>query len=280
MNSNTTKGWGENIPVYPLTQEFIDNMTPCDAVNPKEGKHHGLKIPDDFNLNTAAYEIIQVRMMVARGIMPWGFLEKYWPYKFEMPKYMPKCLEINGLSFVDPSGLAKIVHMDDPLDFPLSLKKTLTNPMYGGTANIKGPKKPYKRFLETVVDVNETITDFQKRYGHKVFEVKSFFGLIRPEEKTDLGPILTEYLEGCPCHGSIGQGHIALSQSGLKALNNDLELSEEQVMDGLYASYLWGQFRCLAGVHFGIDAILSILLVGGFDKYIRPEIKKAYKRAE
>lgn len=272
------KGLNGNNISYPITQEQINGLKNSNLVNPKVGKNHGLKIPDDFNQEESAKEILKVRMEVQKGIFPWWFMEKYWPYNFDMPDYWPKAFAINQLSFDDPQGCANIVHMDDPLDLPLSQKSCLTNPKFGGSANIKkGHTTKYKQFLETVVDVNETITDFQKRYAHKVFEVKSYFGLGRPEEViSELGALMTAYDEGCPCHGSIGQGHEALAQAGFKALNHELALSENQVMNGLYECYLWGQFRCLAGVHYGIDAILSIILVGGFDEYLKKGIKKKY----
>lgn len=279
MNKVFNKGCGDNKFTYPLTQDQIDRMHNCDIVNPKVGKNYGLKIPDWFDIEEAGKEILKVRLEVLNGTYPEWFMKKYWPYDFEMPTHLPKAFEINGLSFADPQGLADVVHMDDPLDFPLSLKKVFTNPKYGGNANIKKWTPKYKQFLETVVDVNETITDYQKRFGHKIFETKWYFGLTRPEEVTGLGAILTAYDEGCPTHASIGQGHEALSQAGLLALHRSLDLSPEQIQEGLYASYLWGQFRCLAGVHFGIDAILSILLVGGFDRYIKEQVKRDYKIA-
>ena len=272
------KGSQPNKVTFPITQEFLNNMEPCDLVNPKVGKNYGLKIPDDFDIMEAAEEILKVRLLVQKNIMPWDFLEKYWPYNFEMKRRIPTSLLMSGLSFDNVEGLANIVHMDDPLDLPLMQKKVLTNPKYGGDANIKkGHTKKYKQFLETVVDPNETITDFQKRYGHKVFELKSFFGLARPEEVLpELGVLLTAYKEGCPCHGSLGQGHQALAQAGFKALNNDLKLEDWQIENGLYEAYLWGQFRCFAGVHYGIDAVMSIILVGGFDKYLKKGLKLKY----
>lgn len=263
---------------YPVTEDQLASLVGCKAVNPMVGKSHGLKIPDSFNKGEATQEILKVRLEVSKGIYPKWFMEKYWPYNFPMPDYLPEGLKINNLSFENPQGLADIVHMDDPLDLPVSLKKVFTNPRYGGSANIKNKHGKWKQFLETVVDLNETITDYQKRYGWKVFETKWYFGLTRPEEVlSGLGPLVTAYEEGCPNHPSIGQGHMALAQSGFLALYKSLELSRAQLEDGLYTTYLWGQFRCLAGVHYGIDAILSILLVGGFNKYIKKEVKESFK---
>lgn len=279
MNKLTfQKGSGDNVLTYPITQEQLDNLKPSQLVNPKVGKSYGLKMPEGFDVFESAAEILMVRLQVLNNIYPEAFMRKYWPYKFEMPTYLPQAFIINGLTFDNPQGLADIVHMDDPLDLPLSLKKVLTNPRYGGTANVKEHTIIYKQFLETVVDSNETITDFQKRYGHRVFELKSFFGLARPEEVLpELAMYLTAYPEGCPCHGAIGQGHMALAQAGVRALNHVYDLSKDKVQDSLYTAYLWGQFRCLAGVHHGIDAIMSIIMVGGFDKYIKREVLKDYQ---
>jgi len=246
-------------------------------VNPKVGESFGLKIPDWFDQVESANEILKVRMEVLNNVYPREFLEKYWPYNFDMPTYLPKAFEIEGLSFDDPIGLSAIVHMDDPLDFPLAMKKTISNPSYGGTYNIRKHTSDYIQFLETVVDVNETITDYQKVYGHKVFKAKSNFGLGRPEEVLpELGALLTAYKEGCPNHGAAPQGHLTLSQAAILALYRSYDVDEVKIKDMLYASYLWGQFRCLAGVHYGIDGIMSILLVGGFDSYLREDIIKDY----
>ena len=278
MNILFEKGMAPNVCPYPIKKDQLDKLENCRLVNPKIGKNYGLKLPDDWNIVKAAKEVLQVRLDVLNDIYPREFLEKYWPYNFKMPDYLPKAFEIEGLSFDDPKGLADVVHMDDPLDFPLAQKKVISNPKYGGYANIKNKEPRYINFLETVVDVNETITDFQKRYGHRVFELKYYLGVARPEEVLDfLGVKLTAYPEGCPNHPAIGQGHLALSQAGILALHKEFDLDEDQIKDMLYASYLWGQFRCLAGVHYAIDGILSILLVGGFDKYLDKKFVNEFK---
>jgi len=278
---NFQKGSGTNEITYPLTQEQLDNLQDCDLVNPKVGNDYGLKIPDNWNQQEAADEILKIRLQVLNDVYPRWFMEKYWFYNFPIPNYLPKALEINDLSFDRPKDLAQIVHMDDPLDLPLSMKKVLTNPRYGGDANIKNWTSQYKQFLETVVDVNETITDYQKRYGHRIFEVKYALGIGRPEEVLDglFSPSeLTAYPEGCPNHPSIGQGHLALSQAGILALHKSYDLTEEQIKDMLYTSYLWGQFRCLAGVHYGIDAVISALAVGGFNKYLNDDYVDQFRK--
>ena len=281
MNKKTfQKGSRDNDLTFPITQEQIDNLKECDLVNPMVGKHHGVKVPDDFDEVSSAKEILKVRLEVQKGIFPWWFLEKYWPYNFPMPKYLPKAFEMNGLSFDNPQGCADIVHMDDPLDLPLSQKKALTNPKYGGTANIKkGYTKKYKQFLETVVNINETITDFQKRYGKKVFENKAFNGGRRPEEiEPELGALMTAYEEGSPCHGENGHGHGAFAQAGFKGINNDLKLNVDQIKNGLWETFAWAIFRSFAGVHHGMSVITSIILVGGFEKYYNKKITDKFIR--
>lgn len=278
-NLTFQKGAGKNILEYPLDQKQLDNLDTCNLVNPCIGEDYGLKIPDDFNIEDAADEVLHARLQVLNNEFPWELAEKYWPYKFKMPRTLPKAFKLNNLSFDNPQGMANIVHMDDPLDLPLSLKKVFTNPKYGGFANIKEGWVPdYKQFIETVVDVNHVITEYQSKYIRKAFKFKYDKGIPRPEEiKNKLKELLTAYEEGSPNHPSILQGHLTLSQSGFKALYDSLDLKSYQVKDGLYTSYLWGFFRVLAGVHYVIDGILSILLVGGFDKYIKPDILKKYK---
>lgn len=268
---NFNKGMSPNKCKFPITEEQLNNLKPCNLVNPMVGKHHGTKIPKSFDIRESALEILKVRQQVQNRDFPWWFMKKYWPYNFEMPKHLPVSFQINNLSFDNVEGLAEIVHMDDPLDLPLSQKKVLTNPKYGGKANIKRKHGNWKQFIETVPDLNKKISIYQSHYIRKIFEAKSYFGIARPEEVLSdiLTPHeLTAYFEGCPNHASTPQGHGGFSQAGILALNDSLTLTTKQIQELLYESYLWGQFRCLAGVHYGIDIILSILIVGGFEEYL------------
>ena len=250
------------MPDGPITQEWLDNLRPCDLVNPKLPNDYGFKTPDDFDPIESTAEILLLRQKTLRGEFDWDFMEKYWPFNFKMPRKFSKALELAGVREEYPIGCAVAVHMDDPLDLFLFKKKVLTNPKYGGKYNIKGRHGRFKQFLETVVKLNKTVADLQWEFMNKIFEVKSALRLERPEEVTpELGTYITQYEEGCPCHGSNGGGHTTASFCGSRALNTDLKLSPAAQMESLFEDWIFGQFRCMAGMHHGIDGIISVFLV-------------------
>ena len=63
------KGVGEgNEITYPTTQEQIDNLENSNLVNPKVGNNYGLKIPDDWDQQAAADEILKVRLQTQKNM--------------------------------------------------------------------------------------------------------------------------------------------------------------------------------------------------------------------
>ena len=110
MQKTFKKGAFDNELIYPL--ESVEDLKPCRLVNPKVGKGHGLKIPNDFNLLASTQEIQRVGHEVEKGIFPRWFFEKYYPFKYMCPTDIPEPLKMEGLSYDDPKGLANVVHMD------------------------------------------------------------------------------------------------------------------------------------------------------------------------
>lgn len=281
------KGAGDNQCTYPITQPQLEQMQPCRLVNPCVGKAHGTKIPDDFDIVAAMWEIDQVRKQVTRGIFPYDFMQKYYPFKSKFKNLsttIPEPLAIEGLSYDNPAQLANVVHMDNPADMPHAVLKWLTNPMYGQRANVNAHTDQHINFLETIPHVVENIGDGIKRGLDRIFEVKYHHGLARPEEVykqvtgTSMPEYFTAYDEGCPNHPSAGQGHEAAAIGGclpiLEMFSKDM--SDAQLKVILDTVYLWGQFRCLAGVHYGIDALVSLVAEPKMHRHLKPEILQAY----
>ena len=285
MNSfNFNKGMGDNECVYPFTEEQIKNLKKCRLVNPKVGDNHGLIIPKDFDILKATNEVIQVRLDVERGIFPMWFMQKYYPFREKFGEYeFPKeILGIEGLSIDDPRSLANVVHMDSPNDMPKTCLTWLTNPMYEQGVNVKSWTPNYINFLETIPYVEEQIADGVKRALIKAFEVKYFFGLIRPENVWEEisgfdGKKLTAYPEGCPNHSSFVAGHASAAAGGVSSLMNQMknlkDCQEKKLID---TAYSWAMFRTLAGVHFHIDNIGG-LMINGLEKFMDKDIIKLYK---
>ena len=270
------KGMGDNECTYPLTQEQLDKLKPCRLESPMVGESFGLKIPDNFSIDDASEEIQRVRLEVEKGIYPQWFMEKHWPYKFQIPTHMPEALKEEGLSFNDPARLANIVHMDLPTLMPHAVLRWLLSE----GANVKAWTPSHVNFVETIPDVIENIADGVKRALYKIFKIKYYFGLPRYEEVMERqtginGALFTAYEKGSPSHPSFGQGHEAAAVGATRELIKSFDLTNEQIEEILYITYLWGQFRCLAGVHYGVDAIVSIIACG-FKKYVRPEIVAEY----
>lgn len=284
MNLRFTKGENPNHLSYPFTEDQLTQLQTCRLVNPKVGKNHGLKIPEEFDIIKSTNEIVQVRLEVEKGKFPMWFMEKYYPFKSEFGKYeFPKEIaSIENLTFDNPQGLADVVHMDSPSDMPRAALKWLTHPDFMQKQNVKGWTKNYINFLETIPNVEEQITDGIKRSLIKAFEMKYYFGLPRPEEvwshinKLD-GKLLTAYPEGCPNHPSFPAGHASAAAGGLVSLIKEFpNLTDYQVKKLIDMGYSWAMFRSFAGVHHAIDNIAG-LMVNGFDKYMKKEVIESYE---
>lgn len=268
---------------YPVTEENIHLKYGGSFVNPMIGDDLGIKIPDDFDQMEGAKEIESVRTQVKNGIYPYDFLNKYYPFKDlfgDLEGGLPEPLLDEGLSVNDVEGLANVVHMDFPDDAPKAIFRYLLRQGYKlkGVTHNHEEYGSFQDFLGTVPGCIENIGDYQKRALHKVFPVKDFFGLGRPEEV--LAYNCTAYIEGCPNHGSFPQGHeIAVADPAYDICNmfegGVKSIKKEHLKVVLNTCYLWGQFRCLAGVHYGIDAIGS-LMISKWKKFLDKSVREAY----
>lgn len=255
------KGAEDNQCKYPITQDQIDNLKPCGLVNVKVGDSHGLEIPSDFDIEASTDEILEVRLMVSKGIFPLEFMEKYYPFAGELPAEIPAPLASEGLSFEDPEGLANVVHMDLPSQMPNACLRWIA----GQGVNVKTRTPAYKNFLETIPYAQEQITDGVKAGLNKSFEAKYYFGLARPEEVLEArgnieGKLMTAYPEGCPGHPSYPAGHGGAAGGGVLALINHFELTDDQIKVLLDSAYVWAMARSLAGVHHAIDNVAGVEL--------------------
>lgn len=285
MNYQFEKGSGENECQYPLTQEQLDNLKPCRLASPCVGDAKGTIIPDDFNIEESALEVLRLRLEVEKGIFPYWFMDKHNPFKEEFgvfPRMTPEVLKREGLSFDMPQGLADVVHMDLPTDLPFAIHKWLLSE----GQNVKEWTPNHVNFLETVPNVIENVADGTKRGLREVFKVKYAHGVARPEEVLEkmlgiTGVLFTAYPEGSPTHPSTGQGHIAAAIGGANELIKSFDLDkagkEMYLREIVWLVYMWGQFRCLAGVHYGMDSIVS-LVASPWKKYLRKEIVEKYTK--
>ena len=263
---------------YPITSDQLKNLKPCRLVNPKEGKHYNYRIPEDFDINEKAQEIVKVVKEVKSGKFPYWFMEKYYPFKSEFGSYKfpAEVFAVQGLSEYDPNSLADVVHMDSPTDMPRMVLKWLTHPDFRQKANVKNWTPNYINFLETIPYVEEQISDGVKRALNKAFNMKYYFGLARPEEV--IGSNITTYPEGCPNHPSFPAGHSAAAAGGIVYLLREFPgLNSVQLKKVLDTAYSWGMFRSFAGVHYAEDNIMG-LMSNGFEKYMSKEVIKLYKK--
>lgn len=275
--STFQKGAGENVLVYPVTQEQIDNLKPCRLVNPKVGDNHGYKMPDNFCYDEGLREILDVRLDVTNGVFPHWFLEKHYPFKdFEYKARMPKPLMNEGLSLDDPQGCADVVRMDLPSQMPNAVLRYLLTEGY----NVQDWTPNHINFLESVPYVQEQITDGIKRGLNKAFEIKYALGIARPEEicaeRLKLNGNITAYGEGCPNHPATPAGHASAAAGGVASALGEFEkLKSMTLQEVLDSAYHWAMYRTFAGVHYRQDNILG-LIANGFKKYIKKDIIDLY----
>lgn len=254
------KGAGDNVLTYPLDAEQLDNLKPSSLASPRVGDSHGIDLPDslkgDENLLKSAMEIVEVRSMVARNEFPREFMEKYYPPQWgEFPDETPEIIRSEGLSFSYPKGLANVVHMDNPMDFPnAALKYVLQN---GGKCNQASDE--CDDFIEKVPETVRKLAEAIDRNLKAAFETKFYFGVPRPEEV--IGFNITAYHEGSPNHPAFRAGHGAAAAS-VSVLMSRFEMSDEMIKELRDAAYVWAMARSLAGVHYGWDNLAG-LATGG-----------------
>lgn len=279
------KGALENKLTYPIDKKQLSNLKKCKLVNPFVGKQHGL-MPFDFSKQEEFLnEVLEVRLLVQKGIYPYEFMMRYNPFPYSIPfdvdtiesgELLPGPLLDEGLTSKDPQKLAEVVHMDSPIDAPSACLTWVLN----DGANLKKHEDKYIDFLGTVPNAIENIADGVKLALRKGFEAKYYFGVGRPEEILEekmgaAGKLLTQYPEGCPNHPSYPAGHGCAVAGGVAKILNAFDLNEYQTQELLLTAYQWSMFRSFAGVHYAVDNVAG-LAIGGLSKYFTKEAKKAY----
>lgn len=283
MNLNNLqfqKGSGDNHCQYPLTKEQLKNLKPCRLVNPRVGKNHGYKV-SDFDINASTQDLLKVMQEISRDIFPRWFVEKHYPFKREFGEFpfeMPGPLKLEGLSFDKPKAIAEIVRMDMPMD----LNRAIHRWVLSEGSNVAEWTPNFVNFLESTIDVQDYSTGLVKEALHKMFEIKYFFGVPRPEEipvkGTPLGSVMTHYSEGSPCHPEAGHGHSAASAAGAKAIINKFpNLTQFQLKQILDSAYLFSIARCLARVHYGETVHIGLHL-GGLGEYMKKNIVESIRK--
>lgn len=273
-NLKFKKGCFPNNFTYPLTKDQIDSVEPCRIVSPKIGKHHGYRIPD-FNINESMEDLVKVRQDLGRNIFPWWYVDKHYPFKEEWGKVsreVPGPLAMEGLSYSNPKGFADIVRMDMPMD----LNRAIHRWVLREGMNVKEWTPEYVNFLESTIDVQKYSADLVQEGLHKMFEVKWYYGIARPENTPIngkiLGRLLPHYKEGAPSHPEAGHGHSVASAAGAKGIldkfPNPTYLQEKTIID---SAYLFSIARGLARVHFG-ETVHIGLHMGGLGNYMREDI--------
>ena len=283
MDTRFQKGESPNKCIYPMTRWSIKNLKDCRLVNPMVGKHHGVKVPDDHDIEAAMEEVKQVRELVKTGEFPFEFMDKYYPFEGEFPREIPECLAMMGLSFDDPEALANIVHMDSPNAAPLAYHRWLTHPDFNQNVNVRDWTPNHINFLETIPRAERNIAAKVWKRLYQIFQIKNFWGNMgaRPEEIWNQqgldGVSMTAYEEGCPNHPNSPQGHAGAVFGGIEAVFEDFpDRSPAQTKAGLDTGYMWAQFRGLAAVHDGKDAQMSLAANPVMNKYMIQSIRDKY----
>lgn len=266
-----SKGAGNNQLVYPLTSVILQ---PSRLVNPKVGRDHGYKIPDFFDIDESCKEVLRVREYVKKGQFPYWFMDKYNPFKSNFGSFPRKTLgplEMEGLSFDRPEGLAQVVHMDFTSDLGNAIHRWLLREGY----NVKAHTPNHINFLESVPNVEYKLATNIDKALNKAFEMKYYFGVARPEEV--IGSNMTHYPEGCPNHPATPAGHSAVAGTSGRTMIDCFEVDLKAIKVILFTSYTWAQARTFAGVHHAVDNIMG-LMSNGLEVYMKGDIVKQYKK--
>lgn len=146
-------------------------------------------------------------------------------------------------------GLTEFVHNDAPTDLLYAVLSYLTQNLQVPLA--KPPLHQGKPFIEmqTVKSLGAMGTALALT---EAFQVKYFFGLIRPEER--LGFNCTLYPEGCPNHGSYVSGHATIYGYACRFVETVLNIKSKDVLEMVRNTFrMPTDARRWAGVHYEQD---------------------------
>lgn len=252
---------------YPVKDVSSLDVEGCELVSVRKGKKHKLYNPYTEKNTLFFYEeVLQVRKDVKAGVYPHLFMRRHYPWDIKhYPEYMPQPLYSAGLDYDNPEMCANIVHMDNPFDLPKYMQEWVN------ARGFKPRQKWYSRaipkfiksFIESVPQANRYITKRQDQAIEKGFEVKYYYGVVRPEEYGNLGPSATAYPEGCPCHPEYPAGHSCLAFAAAKAILDYYQIDDiKDVMVILNCAYNFSMFRSFALMHYGPSNVAGGELVG------------------
>lgn len=260
------KGRSESQPLlkYPLTAIPEDDGT-SRLVSPRIGKPHGIAPPNAIGSEAFAEEfddLIACREEVSRGVWPSDILAKYHPRKSFDPNKIPGPLQLRNINTRHPGYAANVVRMDHPLDLHFAILDWIQKekiPLKGGSK--------HKEFLGRIVHPITRVSVAISEKMEKAFEVKSFYGRLRPEEALGLpGAMVTHYKAGCPCHASYVAGHGTFCGCA-KEFENDFQFDQSQWWEVFDSAYHWAMYRSFSLMHWPTDNTAGLALGGYRDLF-------------
>ena len=219
------------------------------------GKAHGQPAPlypGEAGFAETLDEVIQVRRSVELRQWPTEYLSKEHPVDSSLGAETPVLLRNLGISKRRPSTAAEAVRMDDVTDLGIELFHALRDQgaVLATVADGYGHFPFVESYAAFVADLG-----MASLYALKnIFEVKSHFGLERPETVLNLpGCIVTGDEYGAPNHFSYGAGHGAVAGATEVVINKYFRLTDEQKALVKDAVYQFAHWRTLLGVHYRQD---------------------------
>lgn len=268
---DTINRYTKNLPEYvsnlkPLTDDEVELLKKDKSVvlhSPiPDGAERDMVRPDSGD----AWEIpwidfMETQHMRMRNMYPVEYMAKYNPREGasgEIPE------PFYGLLMnMTMDEMARSVEMDNPMYYGSILMAYVMNHKDTELKEEKITEAGFP-FLNLVPDVNETITDYQKKYLRITFRDKWANWAIRPEEHLrNMGydPELSCLYEA-PNHPENGVGHVAASMGIYTGLLESFHMTQE-VKDTIFdACYAVGGLRTVAGVHTWLSATDTIDLLG------------------
>lgn len=253
------KGAGENQLTFPLTQAQIDNLSPCMLANPKVGKKNGFELPalyrDEASMYDMAMEVLNAVTLASRAqpVFDVAGFAKYWPSAWGVfDSSQIEAFRVKRMLNAKPVTLAENVEMDQATEFLNVMHKWVIDRGY----KLKTHNLPYIDFLGHEFDVSGHIAESNRIAMHKCFEVKSYYGVARPE--TVLGYQFTLYTNGAPTHGECVSGHTTAAVNSAVELIKLFDLDEAGKIMLLRMAWHVANSRTIAGVHYYMTNYLTM----------------------
>lgn len=222
---------------FPLT-ELPDYE--CQVTSPSISP--GASQMPDFAITMAdALEVADVTRTVMLRQWPEEYAEKWMLGDDVSPIF-------KAASVADSYDLARLVHMDKPMDlYQIVLSWVLSEA--GAGAHVD--QLDHNPFLEHTIKDNALVASALELSLQHAFDEKWIHGQARPEEV--LGYNVSLYPAGCPTHPSTPAGHGAAGGTVEAIFTLLWDLSPELMDDIRLAVRQFIHARTFAGVHFGID---------------------------